>query len=234
MNEQSDNLDSTESQNADGAGYGEAEGDGADLVLASDSVGGPGRTAGLMLVMFLIIGIGVIYFMRMHSGPQSAAAASVESITAKETINKFLTDGGANLDQMKTMLKNTEKVVEQFTAYPALTQIQVEELQTNPFQYKAPKVDDGSGGRAAAAEKLEKDLAAEKAAILKSVQGMQIQSLLVSSASRSAMISNKMYTESQEVDGFVLEKITPTSVVVSRPSAIDKNKTYRFELKINK
>jgi hypothetical protein len=131
---------------------------------------------------------------------------------------------------MKTLLKDTEKVVEQFTAYPTLTQVQVEELTTNPFQYKQAKADDGSAGRAAQ----EKELADEKASVLKAVSSLQIQSLLVSSLARSAMISNKMYTESQEVDGFLLEKITPTSVVVSRASNLDKNKTYRFELKINK
>src|ERR1041385_2717285 len=155
---ESENSDAVENTSDEAANYSEGEGDGSELVLASDSDGGPGRTAGLMLVMFLIIGVGVIYFMRMKTGPKSASAASVESVAAKETINKFLTDGGGDINPMKTLLKETEKVVEQFTAYPTLTQVQVEELTTNPFQYKQAKADDGSAGRAAQ----EKELADEK------------------------------------------------------------------------
>ena len=50
MNLDSDNANMADGQGGDPAAY--EEGDGSELVLPSDSSGGPARTAGLMLVMF--------------------------------------------------------------------------------------------------------------------------------------------------------------------------------------
>ena len=41
------------------------------------------------------------------------------------------------------------------------------------------------------------------------------------------MINNTMFVEGQQIDGFTIEKINPSSVIV-------KNGSYRFELQMQK
>src|SRR5437660_1597989 len=65
----------------------------------------------------------------------------------------------------------------------------------------------------------------ERQAVVKAVQGLQLQSIMHSTARQACMINNTLYREGQQIDGFTIEKITTSSVIV-------KNGTYRFELKM--
>ena len=51
--------------------------------------------------------------------------------------------------------------------------------------------------------------------------------MIHSGTRKSCMINNTLYTEGQEIDSFVVERINPGAVVV-------RNGVYRFELRMQK
>jgi hypothetical protein len=143
----------------------------------------------------------------------------VQAAAAHQSIDSFLQSGQGGIKMMQQLLQSTEKVVRQFLQYPSVQQVPLADLKTNPFRSaKAAPVDDGSGRRRRQDE--------ERQAVLKTVQGLQLQSI-ISGTRKACMINNMMYQEGQQVSSLTLEKITPNSVIV-------KSGVYRFELKINK
>ena len=74
---------------------------------------------------------------------------------------------------------------------------------------------------AAAAKKQEE----ERQAALKSVQALQVQSILHRGTTGTCLINNQAYQEGQVVNGFTVDKITANSVIVRTGS-------FRFELKM--
>jgi hypothetical protein len=91
-----------------------------------------------VLLALVVLGAGAVLFMRMKTGPKTAAA-SPEAATANATISQFLTDGNKNIDAMRELLRNTEKVVQQFLDYPSTNQVKLEDLKTNPFRFASEK-----------------------------------------------------------------------------------------------
>lgn len=170
----------------------------------------PSRNVPLVILGILILGAGAIYLMHMKAGPR-AAQASTEAVTAKATIDEFLNDGGKNLSAMRDLLKNTEKVIQQFAEYPSMTQVAVEDLKTNPFRMLAPQpaADDSA---AAAARRLEE----EKKKVMAELPSLQLQSIIHSGSVATCMISNRMLKEGDEINGFVIEKVNPDSVIVRK------------------
>ena len=67
----------------------------------------------------------------------------------------------------------------------------------------------------------------ERQAVLKAVGALNLQSVIHSGTRKSCMINNTLYTEGQQVDSFVVERISPDAVVV-------RNGVYRFELRMQK
>ena len=174
------------------------------------------RSTSILLLGFVIVAVGFIYFMRIRSGP-NAAMASAESVTAKATITDFLSNGGQNIKQMRDMLRNTEQVVQQFTSQPN-DYTKFVELRNNPFVF--PKKATGPGDD-------EKAAARQRAEVMKALQQLQLQSIIHSENLKACMIGNKLYHEGEQVDRFTVEKITPTSVIVHYGNS-------RYELKIVK
>lgn len=175
----------------------------------------------LAMIGVIALGAGAVWLMYQRAGgPSSASAASAADIAAsKKTINKFLDNDGENVKNMEQMLKDTQKYVQQFLN-PMIKQVPLSELRQNPFREKVggPKNDDALNARKREEERL---------AMLKAVQGLQLQSIMYGEQRRACMINNTLYREGQQVDAFSVEKITATSVIV-------KSGAYRFELKMQK
>jgi hypothetical protein len=192
------------------------------------------RNTGLILLGFLIVGAGAIWFMRFHSGPATAAAATKEQKAAKDTITDFLKDGDQSVKQMQDMLVNTKSIVDQFKKSEQVVQVTVENLQSNPFQFEAAKTDDPN----AAKEKETKDriarLEAEKKGAVEEAGHLQIQSIFCSTRVKNCMINGTLYNEGQEISGFVIEQINPDSVMIRRDSKLDKNTRYKFKVSIKR
>src|SRR5258705_6950114 len=113
------NMDDSQDPNASGqdqtdGGTGESSGEEnneADMIFAPEA-SKPGRNAGMLMVAFVMIGVGVIYFMRARGGPTRALSAEVQK--ADQLIEGFTKDRD-QIKKMKDMLNSTQKVVEQFS-----------------------------------------------------------------------------------------------------------------------
>ena len=172
----------------------------------------------LLLFGLAAIAGGVIWFMYVRNGPEAASAASAEAKNADQTITQFLSSGTKNIEQMQQMLRNTEGIVDQFRKYPAISQIPLSQLQTNPFRFRTltEPTDQNLTNR---------QRENERNAAVKAVQQLSLRSIMHSETHRACMINNSLYQEGQQVDQFTIERITPDSVIV-------KTGVYRFELKM--
>ena len=198
-------------------------GEGSEYIAVEDKKPAMNRTT---LIMFGVIALGAagVWVMYQRVGPGKAAAApSQESVQAKKTINAFLDGGNSNIKSMETMLRNTEKVVQQFLTYPSMTQVPLSDLRTNPFRLRAAKSENARLDDAAERRKKEE----ERVAMLKSVQSLKLQSIMYSDTRKACMINDTMYREGDKVDAFTVEKVTATTVVV-------KGGVYRFELRMQR
>jgi hypothetical protein len=179
-------------------------------------------TTMLMVGLSALGGLGV--WMMVHRiSAASAAPVNVETAQAKQTINNFLGNGSTSIRSMEQMLRNTQRVVEQFLNYPSMTQVPLSDLRTNPFRLKVAKTGGEDPNSVAERRKREE----ERVAALKAVQSLQLQSVMYSDARKACMINNVMYREGQQVDNFTVDKINATSVVV-------RAGLYRFELKMQR
>jgi hypothetical protein len=177
--------------------------------------------------MFAILVVGAVGFFVMYrqTGPKTASAeVAKQSSDAKKTINGFLSGGDSSIKTMEALIKNTEKVVQQFLQYPSVRQVPLSDLRTNPFRLHE---DDPNKKQNTSDADDKRKREEERVAIYKAVQGLQLQSVMYSDTRTACMINNTLYRDGQAVEGFTIEKITPASVVV-------RNGSYRFELKMQK
>jgi hypothetical protein len=179
----------------------------------------------LAMFIIMVVGAATLFFMYRQTGPKSAGAAvTQETATAHQTISTFLSGGDASVKSMEKLLRNTEKIVQQFVKYPSRTQIPLSDLRTNPFrQHEEVAAKAGTGPTSEEVEKARREKMRGEA--LKAVQELQLQSIMFSDNRKACMINNSLYREGQQVGDFTIEKISPQSVVV------EMNKL-RFELKM--
>jgi hypothetical protein len=188
--------------------------------VAAEEKKGPNQM--MYLGLAVVLAAGGMYFMYQRQGPDAAKAANPEAAKAAQTINEFLNTGPGGIQKMHEMLKDTEKVVQQFQEYPSVNQVPLADLQTNPFQFGTPKsrVEDEEDELALKQER-------EKQAAIKACAALQLQSIIHSGSRKACMINNTLYLEGQQIDQFIIERIEPGRVVV-------KTGVYRFELKMQK
>ena len=204
------NVDSSgQDQTEGGAGGGEGGGEEnneADMIFAPEA-SKPGRNAGMLMVAFVLIGVGVIYFMRTRGGP-SIATANPDVTKADQSIKDFIRDGN-QIIRMKDMLKNTEKVVEQFSK-DRTSAADDKKLDHNPWVFVPPnakpvKAGDPNGPHDKA-----------QGQFMEGLNNLRVQYLMVSPFAKTAMINNKLVQEGQEVESYSVEKITPVEVIFSK------------------
>ncbi|HZL37354.1 MAG TPA: hypothetical protein VFC78_18695 [Tepidisphaeraceae bacterium] len=182
---------------------------------------------GTLSALGLVLAIGgALCFWYFRHGPQTAVAASPDA-AASTTINAFLSGDAGNVKLMDQTLRETDKVVQEFRGYPGKTQVPVGDLKTNPFRLGEPvaKVvvappDPDEGALLRRREE-------ERAAARKAVQSLQLQSVLRGGTRKACMINNTLYKEGDEAEGFTVEQIGPSLVVVRKG-------VYRFELRMTK
>jgi hypothetical protein len=220
------NTDSSGQDQTEGGGGGEGGGEEnneADMIFAPEA-SKPGRNAGMLMIAFVMIGVGVIYFMRARGGPQTALARP-EVQDADRLIKGF---DGNQVKKMKDLLENTQKVVDEFNKDRTSAQDDKKiENNYNPFNYHSPNEKPGESAETkdereqARRKKIRKDKFADD------VNGLKVQYVMVSNFAKTAMINNKLVQEGQEVEGFTIEKLTPNTVIVQRDGM-------RAEIKTNK
>lgn len=173
-----------------------------------------------LLLTLLLVAAGGGGWWWFKSGPATASASqSPEVAQADATISQFLKHDNENMRSMRRMFDSTQQFVEQFRSYPSMKQVPLTELHTNPFRFA--KATDGQESDLQVKEKREQ----QRQEALQAVQELSLQSILVSGNSSACMINNKMYQEGEQVNSFLVEKISSGSVVVRKGP-------YRFELKM--
>jgi ketol-acid reductoisomerase len=192
----------------------------AEMEFVTETSSSSARGTGLLLAGLLLAGAAAIYFMHLRAGP-GPAAASAEVASAKKTITEFLSDGGSNLRNMQDLIRNTEQVVQQFSEFPSQNQVALDELQTNPFLFVREVKVPEDPAKILAAQREQDRAAAKKAA-----EALRLQSIMTGNVN-TCMINNKLVTEGQECEGFLVEKITASSVIVKRDG-------FRFELSMRR
>ena len=181
----------------------------------------PINKSALTLFVILAIGSAATYVMHLRTGPQSAAAADPVAISAENSISEFMKGGNGNIILLRHLLDGTAKVVEQFKDYTNVAQVPLSELKANPFQSSVAKPQ-GIDDSAQAARKRKEE---EHANIVKAVQGLQLQTVVIRANKKACIINNMMYQEGDTLDKFTLVKIDPNAVIV-------KSGSYKFELKM--
>jgi len=170
----------------------------------------------LVLMLLVAAGGGTMYLMHLKTGPSAAMAAAPEAMVAEQRITTFLSDNAQNMKGMETMLRGTQKIVQEFLNYPKMTQVPLKELQTNPFRFMLQKADAGD-----ATSKRQLEEARETART--AAKALQLQSVFASGSRKACMINGTVCTEGQQVGGCVVEKINGDKVIVRRG-------VFRFQL----
>jgi hypothetical protein len=215
-----DELNDNMQMSGDGSdATGDATG-GGDSAFVSGAESKPMNRTTLYLIGFILLGGGTLYLMHLRTGPKAADAAP-QAAQANQTITQFLSGGDNSIKGVEKLLKNTQQMVQQFLTNPNVHQVPLNHLQTNPFRQTSAK--EGESNSEADARRHHEE---EKATIQRAAEGLQVQSIL-SGSRKACMINNMMVTENQQIEGFVIEKINPHSVIV-------KQGEYRFELKMQK
>jgi hypothetical protein len=205
----------------DGAEVTEGEGGGAD---ESEFVSGekkPLNRSAMMLFVILAVGGAGVYLMRQRTGPSSAIAADSATVTAEAAISDFMKGGRSNVTLLHKLLDGTAKVIEQFKDYTNVAQIPLSELKANPFHFGTVKKEVPEDVEAMAKKKHEE----LRLVVMKSAEKLVIQSIVIRGTKKACLINNTLYELGEAVDGFVIEKIEPKSVVV-------RKEDFRFELKM--
>jgi hypothetical protein len=206
------NTDMSGQDQTEGGGGGEGGGEEnneADMIFAPEA-SKPGRNAGMLMIAFVMIGVGVIYFMRARGGPNRAVSAEVSR--ADTLIKNF---DGTQVKKMKDLLENTQKVVDEFNK-DRTTGVEDKKLEYNPFTYHSPNEKPGESAETKDERERAKRIALRKAKFAEDVNGLRLQYVMISTFAKTAMINNKLVQEGQEVDGFLIEKLSPNSVIVQR------------------
>jgi hypothetical protein len=206
---------------APSADLADSPGEETDLIAVEKK---PINRSAVTLFVIVAIGTAATYFMHLRAGPQSAAGADPTMVLAETAITDFMKGGKTNIVELNAMLDGTAKEVEQFRDYTNVAQVPLGELKVNPFQSSALKplqpVEDS-------AETARKKKEEEHAAVVKAVQALQLQTIVIRTNRKACIISNTMVQEGDSLGDFKIDKITPSAVVV-------RNGAYKFELRMGK
>jgi hypothetical protein len=185
---------------------------------------------GTLIVVGLLIACGAAtYFMYVRSGPAEAVAAG--ETDADKTITTFLGGSEQNVDQMRKMLRDTEKVVQQFRTQADATQVPLEKLATNPFMKEKPKPTEDSRALAHAEQVRLATTRANEA-----LAELRLQTIIHRDPKKaSCMINNTLYRKGQKITAgegkvtYTVEDIRPDGVTITAP-AVDT--VLKFERKM--
>jgi hypothetical protein len=173
----------------------------------------------LTMLAMIVVTAGGLFFLVRQSGP-SAASADQKLMEQKvdltlrhlENSRRELLAGGKE-----------EDIVERFYEDPSSRQIPQDELNTNPFRFKAPpsmqqvRTEENPSGRLVNAEEWKVALAA--------AQKLKLQSVLSGNGQTLAMISNNLLTVGEEIEGWKIESIDARSVTLRW-----RDRTYLLEM----
>src|SRR5688500_1008482 len=118
--------DNTTSQDASAADSGEDLNNALSSNGETEFVGdteAPKKNSTMVVVGLLVAALGGGFLLYKRGGPDAAEAAAAPEDQTTQVVSSFLDGGGKNVEMMQKMLRDTEKVVQQFLNYPSVKQI---------------------------------------------------------------------------------------------------------------
>jgi hypothetical protein len=187
------------------------------------------RRNNVILAALVLVGVGVGVKQFVVTGPKSAAAATNSTMMTngmagptagkRSAVEQFLSGGAGDMKAARELMRHTEQVVQTFKTYPSVNQVPLDSLKVNPFQQHA------GAKESVTDEEIKAQKAKERAEALAAAQTLQLQSVLHSKIAPACLMNNTLLRERQAVNGFVVERINPKSVIVHRG-------IYRFEVRL--
>jgi hypothetical protein len=218
-----DTQDTTSTEHADDSAGVPALGGGDDFdpsLIASDGARSNGRSVAIFGGLLTVFAV-VIWFVFFRGAPESAQGGMAPNDGGSQ-IKQFLDSGNINI--MKQTLKETEKIVKQFRAYPGRTQVPLTALRTNPFRELAPRSDEPATASSSRDDEHEQELHKQAS---DAVAELKVQSIIRGSKYRACMINNTLYKEGQQVGILRIDQIGANAIVVSSGK-------YRYEVLMQK
>jgi hypothetical protein len=177
-----------------------------------------------LLGLVIAIAAGVA-FVSIRSGPQSASGSTAAAPAGAGQISQFVAGDAQAALQIQQELGDSQSLGDGLRFSPALTQVPVTDLKTNPFRLAVtrPSPIEISGDDLTESSGSEQ----EREQTLRAVQSLRLQSILRGDSHRACLIDGVLYQEGDVADGFVIEEIALKTVVVRKDM-------YRFELQLRK
>jgi hypothetical protein len=161
----------------------------------------------LLIGLLTVVGAGT-YLMCMRAGAQVARADPAVTVAAT-AIDAFLKGGEQDQHQMGAMLRDTEKIVQQFNSYPSARQIPLGDVRNNPFRVGAETQPSAPLAQEIAKQKDQEALIAAR----QIAAGLKLESIVYGGHS-VCMINGKPYGEGQGTGDFTVVRILSQGVWV--------------------
>jgi hypothetical protein len=214
--------DDQNQEGGDGSGEGSYESELSDGSFVVAEPKKPISKSTVVMIVIILCAKAGMYFMYKRSTPAAAEAGDAK---ASQVIKQFMSDKDKNFTLMQKMLTETKGVVDQFMNYPNLKQIPLADLQNNPFAMAKPE------DKPRPSNPVGEDPEQVKRAITNAANGLRLQSVVTSGASKACMVNNTLYTEGQIIQAddlsFMIEEIAPNKVIV-------KCGNFKFQLSMQK
>lgn len=176
---------------------------------------GPGLTRdSLPLVVLLLAGAAAVYLLSRGIGPGKADPKKQIVEAQVETGLRMLSVPAA---AQKLARDQAQAIISTLDAEAKQRQVPIDQLQGNPFVFRAPPRPEPPKPVVKKAEPKPVKPAIEPAITLamQAIQGLQLQSILVGAHGNTAMISNNLLTEGQMIHGWKIAKIASGEVVLT-------------------
>jgi len=212
VEELSDMIQSPEPANAPGQVLPEPSSAGPHL-----SRGGRLRALGrgnMVLVLLFAAGLGCVYLLSLRSGPAKASAE--QHRVELQVDSAILQLASSNLGKVGQRGGATA-LVRTFYYQARHRQIPPEALEGNPFVYTEAQSDLAAGLKATGEQSSPPQQEIQQRNLsqaLAAAKQLTLQSVLMNSHGRMAMISNNLLTEGQEIQGWTIRKILPREVLL--------------------
>ncbi|MBN2377924.1 MAG: hypothetical protein JXD22_16115 [Sedimentisphaerales bacterium] len=164
----------------------------------------------VILLMTCLMGVGAIYLFGLRNKPKEATAQEQEVEAKVDQVLAKLVDQQKK-DEARKMFQDTDNMVQVFYDYPAKQQVEVEELQRNPFSRMLAK-DEGANDVDEALKRREQlriELSEKSAKFV-------LQSVLQGKKGAKCLIDGNIYSEGDLIDSvFKVKKVNNESVILT-------------------
>ena len=175
--------------------------------------------ANLLLAALFAAGIGGVYLLSLRQGPAEASAQERQTEVQVDTALARLSAGSVAQTKAKVL-------VDAFYYQASQRQIPVEDLWGNPFLFTPPQRPEPT--TKPADEKPKRPIPGENPSgpdPLAEARKLSLQSVLMGTDGRKAMISNNLLGEGQVIRGWTVQTIESRTVVLAR-----EGKTYILKM----